>query len=173
MCSPVAHACISFGLALFTFMVKWKSWSTTFPAPPPPPLECAPLFVSPQLNDWISISPLCFESPLSPSMPSIFRKKSTAAMSGPSVRGRGAAGSGGLGQVRRRPPVTGKAHTRSMQFRGGGGQDSAVFRPRAGSAGPELLGHHPQGDVQRFELEVRPHVGDGLVHPRLAGHVLH
>ena len=35
-----AHACISAGVALFTFITKWKSCIATLPAPPPPPDGC-------------------------------------------------------------------------------------------------------------------------------------
>src|SRR5438067_2101848 len=52
----------------------------TLPAPPPPPPEWVPLWCSPQLHESSSISPLCLWSADSPSMPSIFRKKSTCAI---------------------------------------------------------------------------------------------
>src|SRR5947209_1415277 len=80
MCWPVAQASISLGVALFTVMVKWKSCMLTLPAPPPPPPAWVPVWVSPQLHDWTSISFLCLASVDSPSMPSTFRKKSTAAI---------------------------------------------------------------------------------------------
>jgi len=53
--------------------VKEKSVISTLPAPPPA-LPEEPLRVSPNVNDRTSISPLCFESLLSPEIPSSFRK---------------------------------------------------------------------------------------------------
>ena len=59
MCSPLAQARNSFGLALLTFITKWKSCICTLPAPPPPPAQMVPALVSPQENDMIWISSLC------------------------------------------------------------------------------------------------------------------
>ena len=39
MCWPVAQAFMRVGLALFSFITKWKSCIETLPAPPPPPDE--------------------------------------------------------------------------------------------------------------------------------------
>jgi hypothetical protein len=74
MCWPLAHARRSFGEALLVRAMKWKSWNEALPAPPPPPAPAVPVWDTPQLNDASSISPLCFESVLSPSTPSILRK---------------------------------------------------------------------------------------------------
>src|SRR5262245_45301891 len=77
---PLAQDSISLGDALFRLITKLKSFMLTLPAPPPPPLEEAPSWDSPQLQDTRSISPLCCLSADSPSIPSSLRKKSTAAM---------------------------------------------------------------------------------------------
>src|SRR6185503_2591683 len=74
MCSPVAQASNNFGVALFTFITKWKSCICTLPAPPPPPTDIVPLCDSPQDQDSTSISFLCLESALSPCIPSSFKK---------------------------------------------------------------------------------------------------
>jgi hypothetical protein len=74
MCCPVAQAFISDGLARFRCITKWKSCIWTLPAPPPPPGLPDVTIVSPQLQDSMSISSLCFASTLSPLMPSNFRK---------------------------------------------------------------------------------------------------
>src|SRR5262249_20503566 len=82
MCSPLAQASSSFGLALLTLAVKWKSCRSTLPAPPPPPKSIVPSWMAPQLHATTSISPLCLASCDSPSIPSIFRKQSIAALVG-------------------------------------------------------------------------------------------
>src|SRR5450631_1766861 len=74
MCSPVAQARTSFGVALLAFMTKWKSCIATLPEPPPPPAPIEPEFVSPHDQEWSWISFLCVLSWASPSIPSIFKK---------------------------------------------------------------------------------------------------
>ena len=59
MCSPLAHASISFGLDLLTCMTKVKSCICTLPAPPAAAVGWVPVWVAPQLEDSISISFLC------------------------------------------------------------------------------------------------------------------
>jgi hypothetical protein len=60
------------GLALFSFITKWKSCIETLPAPPPRP--ALPDCDAPQLQDSMSISSLCLASALSPLMPSNLMK---------------------------------------------------------------------------------------------------
>src|SRR5260221_6837342 len=88
MCTPLAHASISFGDAFEVFDVKWKSWNWTLPAPAPPPVAKLPAWLRPQLNDSGSIAPACLSSTDSPSVPSIFKKYSTADTSRLLIHGR-------------------------------------------------------------------------------------
>jgi hypothetical protein len=76
MCWPVAHAFMRLTLAVFRCIAKWKSCIETLPAaaPAPPPCAAAPTLLSPQLQDWMSISSLCLSSALSPLMPSNLMK---------------------------------------------------------------------------------------------------
>src|SRR3954453_8002999 len=70
MCSPEAQASATLGDDLLDIIVNWMSCITTLPAPSPAPNPAVPLCVWPQLNESISISPLCVESWDSPSIPS-------------------------------------------------------------------------------------------------------
>ncbi len=75
MCLPCAQCRKSCGEALLVRAVKEKSLIWTLPAPPPASdAGLGRLCVSPKLNESTSISPLCFESLLSPEIPSSFRK---------------------------------------------------------------------------------------------------
>src|SRR5262245_13788691 len=78
MCSPLAHASISLGVASSIRLPMDRSLKETLPAPPPPPPGGAGGDVIPQLHDRTSISPACLESFDSPLMPSTLRKMSTA-----------------------------------------------------------------------------------------------
>src|SRR5262252_5063138 len=77
---PVVTPRNSSGEARPVSAVNEKSSTFTFPAAPPSSGRPDTGWAAPQLKDSSSISPLWVESVLSPSMPSILRKKSTFAM---------------------------------------------------------------------------------------------
>src|SRR5512145_279101 len=60
-----------------------RSWTLALPAVPPPPTCVVPVWLTPQLQDRTSISPLCPSNADSPSIPSIFRNIAPATL--PSV----------------------------------------------------------------------------------------
>src|SRR4029079_19302577 len=66
MCSPVAHAFRSSGVALSIPWTIDRSRNVALPAPPPPPGAADPEFATPQENESTSISFLCLESRDSP-----------------------------------------------------------------------------------------------------------
>src|SRR5262245_58635018 len=78
MCCPVAQALRSAGVALSMPWTINRSWKVALPAPPPPPVEVDPEFVTPHENESTSISSLCLESTDSPLMSPILAKMSVA-----------------------------------------------------------------------------------------------
>src|ERR1043166_1532054 len=69
---------MSSGEALSILWTMERSWNVALPAPPPPPAEVAPVFVTPHENESTSISSLCLASSDSPLMSPIFAKMSDA-----------------------------------------------------------------------------------------------
>src|SRR5688572_12755438 len=67
MCVPLQHSLSSVGEDLSTYLVKDRSWTLTFPAPPPLPMCVLPLWLRPQFHARMSISPAWFLSVDSPS----------------------------------------------------------------------------------------------------------
>src|SRR4030067_414305 len=155
MCMPDRQWLSRMGVERSRNFVVVTSGTLAFPAPPPLPLWVVPDWVTPQLQERTSISPLCLSSTESPLIESTFKNMSTAMCAAPSrVATQFPASDTGIPEYR-------------LPSRPDGG--------RAGASGGLLrrqLGDEAQGDGQTFELVVRPGEELGGVIARVALHLI-
>src|SRR5262245_47765605 len=88
MCLPWAHARNSAGEATLWRATNVTSGNTARPVTAPPAVGTPAAWLTPQLNDSMSISSLCLTSVLSPLMPSILRNKASVTLGSLSEPGR-------------------------------------------------------------------------------------